>query len=62
MCFVPPCTPTLAQIIEFLPFAPKGSLYRDESLLWGKEVTVEPEIEGAAFMSTKLEVGWLSEG
>lgn len=36
--------------------APKGNLYRDESLLWEKEVTMEPKIEGTTFMSIKLKV------
>ena len=36
--------------------APKGNLYRDESLLWEKEVTMEPRIEGTTFMSIKRKV------
>lgn len=34
----------------------KGNIYRDESLLWGKEVTMEPEIKGTTFMSVNLKV------
>lgn len=36
--------------------APKGNLYRDESLLWEKEVTMEPRIEGTTFISIKRKV------